>query len=308
MATQYTSDILVASIKRRGSIPTSQNFLKSADFYALINDELQSSLVPMLMAVREEYFVADFDYAIQANQASYRIPQRAIGGKLRDVLRVRSDGSAYPLPRLDEADVASNRSGYEGFYLMGNSVLINPIPTSTTDSLRMRHFRRPNTVVDVSAAAQIVAIDTVLKQITCSTVPSTFTTGVTCDFIKAQSGFECLQIDAPISSVAGALVTFASLPSDLAVGDWISLAGESPIPQIPQELHPLLAQMVTVKCLEALGDEEGLQAAQGKLKELKESVMHVVTPRVDGAMKKIKSRTSLVSGFRNGSTRNRWNF
>jgi hypothetical protein len=303
----FTSDVLVASIKRRGSIPTSQNLIKQADFYALINEELQSNLVPYLMSVREEYFVADFDYSIQLNKTTYRIPQRAIGGKLRDVLYVRVGGSAYPLPRLDEAEVASNNNSLNGFYLFGNSVVLNPIPTNTSDTLRLRHFRRPNTVVDVSACGQVTAINTVTNQVTCSSVPTSFTTNVLCDFVKAQSGFECLQIDSPIVNISGSTITFSSLPTDLAIGDWISLAGESPIPQIPQELHPLLAQLVTVKCLEALGDAGGLSVAQSKLKELQESLMHVIAPRVDGEMKKIKSSTSLISGLRRGRMRSGWN-
>lgn len=300
MAT-FTSDVLVASIKRRGSIPTSQNFLRLPDFYALINEELQSHLVPMLMSVREEYFVADYNYQIVANQTSYRIPQRAIAGKLRDVLYVPFGGVAYQLARLDESDATSVGWGLKGFYLQGNSVVLNPPPTVAADVLRLKHFRRPNTVTDVSAAGQVQSVNLAMNQITCVSIPTTFAVGVSCDLIKAQSGFECLQIDSPIVSISGATLTFSSLPTDLSVGDWVSLATESPIPQIPQELMPLLAQMVAVKCLEALGDSEGLQAAESKLGQLRSSTMEVLTPRVDGAPKKIKSGNSLISSIRRGN-------
>jgi hypothetical protein len=300
---QYTSDVLIASIKRLGSIPTTQNLIKQADFLALINEQLQSKLVPMLMKVREEYFGADFDYTIVAGQSTYRIPQRAIGGKLRDVQYVTSS-YASSLPRIDESEITSS-SSLRGFAIAGNSVLLSPTPQSSTDKLRLKHYRRPNTVTDVSSAGQIQSINLSTNQVTCLTVPTTFATGVLCDMVKAQAGFECLQIDSAITNISGSTITFASLPTDIAVGDFITIATESPLPQIPQELHPVLAQMVVVKCLEALSDSEGLQNAKANLNESMKEVMDLIAPRVDGAQKKIKSNNSIVGSYRRGLT-NRW--
>lgn len=292
----YTSTELIASIKRRASIPTSQNLLQTADFLALINDEIQINLVPLILSVRESYFLADYDYDIESAKSEYRIPTRAIGGKLADVQRIEN-GQAISLPQLVREYEDSVSQGNDGFYLKGNQVVLSPTPTATQFQLRLSFYQRPNTVVATADCAQVDSIDSGNNQVTVSSIPSSWTTGTVVDFIRAESGFECLAIDRSVSGVSGTTITFASLPTDLAVGDWIALAGESPIPQIPLELHSVLAQAVTVKCLEAVGDKQAMQLAEQKLQMMKDSAVQMLSPRVDGERKKLINPNSLMSHF-----------
>jgi hypothetical protein len=291
-----TSDNLISSIKTKASVPTSQNLFTNQTFLDILNEELLTSIVPQIMSVKEEYFVADYDITVTSGTNSYSIPERAIGGKLRDVQLV-SSSQTHSLPRLFQEDDNYSTSDRFGFYIKGNKIIISPTPTNSTDTLRLSYYRRPSKLVLTSACAQITSIDTANNQVTVSSLPSTITVNTEIDIVKNKSGFECLEIDKSISGISGTTITFSSLPTDLSQNDWICLAGESPIAQIPQELHPVLTQAAVVKCLESMGDNKW-QVAEQKLQQMKEAVFQLISPRVDGESKKIINPKSLLNFHR----------
>lgn len=88
------------------------------------------------------------------------------------------------------------------------------------------------------------------------------------------------------------------LVEDIQRGDYIALEEECIIPQIPTEAHSLLAQRVAARCLEALGDTEGLQAANAKIAEMEQKLGSVVDTRVEGAPLKIYSRHGFIRNTR----------
>src|SRR5690606_16238107 len=96
----------------------------------------------------------------------------------------------------------------------------------------------------------------------------------------------------------------------IEVGDYITLEGYSAIPQIPVEAHAYLAQLTAAKCLEGLGDREGMKAALDKAESLKKSLLVMTSQRVDGSPKKVVSPNggvriaSSLRGIRRGS----WGF
>src|SRR5690606_8653031 len=103
---------------------------------------------------------------------------------------------------------------------------------------------------------------------------------------------ECLGIDQTITGISGTTIEFSSLPDELAVGDYVCLAGESPVPQIPVEFHALLAQEVVVKVLEALG--KSTKDAKDDLKTLKENLPNLITPRVQGESRRVVNRRPIT--------------
>ena len=96
-----------------------------------------------------------------------------------------------------------------------------------------------------------------------------------------------------MSNIAGFDVTLSTLPDGIAVGDYVSESGKSPIPQIPYEGHHLLAQLVAIKVLEALGDAKGMQLAMSKYDSMLKNFIKLITERVDSSPKKIISRGSI---------------
>jgi hypothetical protein len=290
MASYTTSDLL-SSIKTRAMIPTNQSTLTSARLLALANEEVSLGLLPLIMSTREEYYVTYKDYA--ANLSSYEIPTRAIGMKLRDVVAINAAGDERNIPQIDPSDKEfyPSSNNQPAFYLRNNKVIFTNPPT---DSIRMYYYIRPSQLVETTAAAQVTSINTVTGAVDVSSLPATFLASTSVDFIKASPGYETLAMDVSISSTGPTTINFTAsdLPSGLAIGDWIALAGESPVVQLPYELLPILAQRVAVKSLEALGDAQGMQLAQGKLQEMERAAFTLLEPRVDASPKKIIRRDS----------------
>jgi hypothetical protein len=89
-------------------------------------------------------------------------------------------------------------------------------------------------------------------------------------------------------------------------GSHVTLAEESIVPNIPTELHPILAQRVAISCLEAMGDENNKQSAERKLASMEKDAGTFLDNRVEGANQKIKSRHSpLVNTLNTLGRRNR---
>jgi hypothetical protein len=297
MAFQYTTDDLVASIRVRGRVPTSQTTFTDARIRKLCDEEIGLGLLPQILAVRENYYVRDHEYNITSGQSEYRIPSRAVGVKLKGVFYVDPSGNECPIPQIPFEERGFYQSGNQSmpvFYIKANSVVLVPEPTSTSGTLKLSYFIRPNSLVAVSAAGEITAIDTALNTVTVSTIPSTFSVGDEMDFIKHDGGFECIAINQSITAINSTTISFASLPSGLEIGDYVSLAGETPIPQIPAELHPVLALRVVVSVLESLGFVNEMKAAQAKLQEAEKATDVLIAPRADSNAKKISARGSIL--------------
>jgi hypothetical protein len=199
------------------------------------------------------------------------------------------------MPRSELSDQYSTNAspnGVPGFYLANNQII--PVPAQSVGVIRLWFYQRPNNLVVQSAASQISAI--VGTTVTVGVVPTTFTTGTTVDFIKDQPFFECRAIDQSIVSATTTTITFSTLPTSLVVGDWVALAGQTPVPQIPVEFRPLLVQRCVVKYYEIQGYLDKMAAAQKKLEEMEKDLFAIINPRVREEPKIITASTDLIGG------------
>ena len=303
----YTATALLASIKRRGMIPATTEALSDDDLLEFANDELFTYLVPLIMSVQEEYFVATEDTDVVAGTAEYDIPDRALGGKVKSVQLPDGSGGYYDIPRIEpeRADDYALSGGPTGFYLRGSQIHLTPTPSSTS-TLRVSYFRRPSRLVQTTDVAQYASGTSTIT--TAATVPATFTSGTAIDFVSARpTNFDVLEADAVINTASGTSVTLSSgsTPSNIAANDYLCLAGESPIPQIPPELHPLLAQRVVVRACEALGLQQKQASAEATSERMRLNALTLISPRTEGAARVIVNRNA--PGFaRNNRTGFRW--
>ncbi len=292
----YLTSDLVTSIQRRSAVPSSQVTFQTTDFYAMLDEEIKSKIVPLILRTIEEFYVRHLDIPIIANQANYPIPTRAIATSLRNVqvIDINNEDNRRELERLAPEDLYSSYSGdyrftiqKNGFYIEGNDIYIYPTPTQTINNLRLTYYCRPNLPVDPSQCAQVQSINFTTNQITVVSLPTTFSTLTPLDFVQANPGFDWTAQDMTPTNIAGNVLTFGSaLPTDLAVNDYICLSGQTCVVQVPAELHPLLVQYVVVRVLSAQGDSEALQAANFELQQLQENAMTLISPRVIGKAKR----------------------
>lgn len=308
MANQiYVVDNLVNSLKLRGLPPSSQQTFTTDGFIQVLSEEMMTNIVPLMDSVSEEYFVTNYDITFDSNTSVYSIPPRAVGGKLRDVVFVDTTNNEINLPRLRPEDIKTRSQfiRYQpapwGFYIKDNSVVLFLGQTPNTQAgfpiLRLKFFRRPNILTASTNAAQITGI--IGNAVTVTAVPSAWNTSNTFDLIKGDPGFQSKGDDQTITSIVGTTINFTALPSSVAIGDWVALANYSPIPQIPPEAHLLLAQYGTAKVLEAMGDIAGMSAALGKAEQMKQQFLMIITPRVEGSVIKLVSRSGIGDWMEN---------
>jgi uncharacterized membrane protein len=254
---------------------------------------MQTRIVPLVLSAREDYYLATSDTSLSSSVTSARIPARAIGGKLREVSWISTSGDEVNLPRVSVDDLEDAQSG---FYVSGNTVyLVTPEGDTWDGTLRLTYYSRPGKLVSTSAVATVASVASATIT-TAATVPSTFSASVTYDLVKATPGFEFVAVDQSSSVASGTTVTLSTAPgSSLVAGDYVCLAGDSPVPQCPAEFHSVLAQAVAARVLEALGDREGHADALAKLKEAEASALKLITNRVDGEPQKITNRRGLFA-------------
>lgn len=310
----YTSAANIEGVKRRATLPDNAAALYPDDVICkLLTAELHSVIVPLLMSVREDYFLHYSDQDIVSGTNSYEIPSRAVGQKLKDVVLVNSSGQESGIARIEPNNIKDEPfSGAivpdRGFYFEDDRIVLIPDAAAFTQyDLRMKYFRRPNNIVETSSAGRITAINTGSKQVTVSTIPTAWTTATTFDFIKGKPGFKSRADDQAITNINSGtkVITFtASLPEGLTVGDWVCESGFSPIAQIPYDVHSLLEQRAAVKVLDEMGDS-GIAGAADVYKDMVDRFMVLVTPRADGSPKKIVSKNPLF-GSGHSSRRPPW--
>lgn len=278
MAT-FNTTRLVSMVKLKGDLPDGR--YEDSEILDLATDALVSEIAPLMISAREEYYVRSKDFTVTAAQSCYLIPSRAVGGTLREVKLIRGT-QVVDLQRMDPEDIDSiDTSTPCAFYIQGDNIVLYPTPDATGDTLRMTYFVRPSALVATTACAQITEING--STLTLS-VPTTWTTTNTFDIIRGESGFSLKGMDLAASAVNTTNIVFSSaLPTDLVVGDWVCLSGESCFPWIPADAHQLLVHLTVVACLEALGDQTNLQVAAARAEALKDALKAVLTSRVQGA-------------------------
>lgn len=291
MPFDYTTTALIAQIKRRGSIPTNQALFENPDFLSFADEEMQTVIAPMIMSMKGSYFLANND-TVMTSAVNYEIPGDAIGTKIESCYILDDDGKEYKIPEVTRNDVtAQNASNYLGlgFYIEDNSVIL--IPNAIVGkTLRMKYYRRASKLVPVEEAAQVVSVSG--ADITVNAVPSGWALNDLVDIIDENPPFTTLGQQYQITSIASNIIQLTATLSGsvtFATGQWIALDGDTPIPQITPEAHPVLAQAVVVKCLEAMGDPN-LVTSQAKFEQIKKNFIDMVQPRADGQSKKIVNR------------------
>lgn len=292
----YTTDNeLIPQVQRLAHIPLSNVTFQPVDICAFGDGECRTALLRQILSVRESYYLTNIDIPVNSTGV-YAIPYRAIAGRLHDVQMVVGT-LVYQLARIEPKDMTNTinpPTNTYAFWFSGNNIVTLPILPAGV--VRFWHYVRPSNLVSSTTCAQVTAINLAANTVTVSALPTNYVVNTLIDFTQDQPPFGLLEYDVAITNVASNVLTFGSglVPPTLAVGDWICLAGTTPVPQIPLEFHPLLAQRISVKILESQGYTQKMQAAQAKLMEMEKDVMSIINPRDEGNPKKITPNRGLV--------------
>lgn len=300
----YTTADLVNSIVTRGQFPDTTNtktISSPANLLILATEELRLKVLPMILDIGSDYYVKSVDIPVVSGQAAYPLPTRAAGNVARSI-RLVNGTSDMPFTSYDQDDLPPTTAATPlGYYFENNNIVLYPTPGVAGPVIRLRYFIRPNRLEQVSNCAQITSVNTGTNQVTCASLPSTWGVGTVLDWVAQVNPYAARSIDLVVTAISGTTLTFAALPSDGLALDYLALAEYTPLPQIPEELQPLLAQMVVVRVHDALGNAEAYKNAQAELKMLMTSAGTLLMPRDQSHPKKIVGknwrRLTVIRGF-----------
>ena len=289
---------LLSEIERVSFAPSNQVTFSTPDILAIADEVIESQMQPKIILVREGYFVKIEAYTITVDQARYELPDRAAAMGFREIKIIDSDNSnnSMDLIYADFSDIRTTNSGEpKYFYLEENSVVLYPTPNATRGTLQVWYPIRPNKLVEVSATGKISAINTVTKTLTLESMPSTWVGTDKYDLIKGTGAHELRNFsDAPALSYFYNTPSFFNLPTleiawnvlptDLVIGDYVALAQETPLVQLPSIFIRVLARGVAA---EMIGDmnQPAAKLLLERFDKGMENALNLITPRVPGAPK-----------------------
>lgn len=299
----HTSDDLIKSVRVRGMFPdASRGSLSAENILLIASEEIRERIAPLILSVREHYYETYIDYDVVANQSIYQIPYRAIGG-LASTVQYISNQSVVPLSNLDPySQESTNSSGTpRGFWFENEHITVYPKPNSASGQVRVRYYQRPSLLAQTIDCSQIIEVDSANSTVKVRLYPSSWSSGLLVDFISNNAPYTPYAVDYSLSSIAvpdissETLLTFAALPMDkdgnlaVKIGDWVALAGYTPMPEIMPEFFPSLAQATALRLMLATGDYEGAKGAKDELKEMLATAIRLITPREQFGLKKVVS-------------------
>lgn len=304
MARVLTGDKIIAAIRKKTSVPDDPSSWDDIDILDAVDEEMNTQVLDKLLKLHAEHLIVTVD--VPRNQfGNFEIPYRAIGNKLRDASLI-SGGTTYELSQVsigslpDYSENVSTRSELDLFYIENNKLRLIT-PSRAYECIRLRYYIRPSFLTKVEEAGLISAIvkDTVAGTLTLtlSKVGKAFNSTAVYDIVGFRSPNKIKSFDlTAVSYTSGTtgIIVFdlddLSDVDDIIVGDYVTLAEETPVPNIPTEMQPLLVQATAVSILESMGDFEGLARAEKRMAEMSAATQFLVDDRVELAPKKIRPR------------------
>lgn len=301
-------DDLLEETKLRAFTPESQVSLSDAQILRILDRIIQLKIIPLIESTNQNYFVTTEEEDLVAGVREYSIPARSVGRTLRDLKMGGVNSTTDEIenlcnvPLIDISDEQYYQSqSYSmkncGFYFFGDKIKLVPKVPTQIQALRLQKWYRIAVSSMVLSDAAMLVQSVSDPDVIVSSVPDGYEAGVLVDFIQGESGCSILGMDAAITNVSGTTITFAAdtIPLTLQAGDWISLAGTSPVvTMIPNEAESLIQTLGAQRILKILGDSEGAKDLTEDMQEEMKYLLQMLQPRIDGEPIVIINRNGLL--------------
>jgi hypothetical protein len=280
-----------------------------SELIAVANRVMERRFVPLIRKVRADYYVTWEDQDIVADQQDYRIPVRSTTNSVRNVVWVDDTGRERvldPVALTDRHMYATTRGYPTAYAVQDDYLVLLPAPSAATGTLRVYFERRPSTLILIDPGEPEVTPPSTVR-ITDFALNDPPTTGLV-TFDGDASSFEDVPVDVvrhkPPFSLAirdgeyttPFLLQVLSLNSwDRApeAGDFLCLSGETPIPQIPPEMHPLLALATAAEAIRPL-DAQAAGLLMVDYQDGMNEAVKLLQPRQQGRQQKLKNTSSML--------------
>ncbi len=259
----------------------------------------------------DDTFLIDIQVGVAGTTGTYTSPNQFVVGAT----------SILTAENLAAAIAASANSNILGATTSGTDTLVANFTNiySEFETSNTLGFVIPSTTIGI----QFDELQTTYTDSETNVTEDLFIDGCSIDLLKTKPGHTTFLYDItiPVSGISGTSITFnrtqllvpsgtvseASISYVLAPivpGDYMCLANECIIPQIPPDLHNGLAERTAARILAAIGDQQGLMASNEKIKEIEQRQGNLLQNRSEGNPQKIANRHSLLRyGSRSGRRR-----
>jgi len=254
------SDELITRIQLAGALPTDDPMFQSAGLLSIMNDLLQDVLAPELGIMDQNHLTYAIDFP--GGSSELVLPSRSVAGSIRKVVMTNNAGDPYILfqETLTNLDTwwgnASTATVPAAYLLRLHKLIFLPMGATSPGVVTIYFDRRPNDLVLTEEAGVVESFDLDTGEVTLTSASPTFTVAQgPFDFIGARDPYISRLDDAVMTDATGApTYVFDELPTDMAVGDYVCLARQSPVPQVPDELHSWLMHAAIAECMATAGD------------------------------------------------------
>ena len=306
----WTTDELLADVRRQGHLSMDDPDGTDAELIAVMNRVMARRFVPLVRKVRSDYYVTWADQTLVADQQDYRIPVRATTNSVRNVVWVDTTGHETPMDpvALTDRHAYATARGYPTAYTIQDDYLIVlPTPNSNAGTLRVYFERRPSTLVLAASALAVTAVAS--GQLTFGSDPDAFASGLS-DVARYQPPFSLAVRDAQFVPTTGSALTYTAASHDRTpvVGDYICHAGETPFPQLPPEMHPLLALATAAEVIRPI-DPAAAGLLMADYQDGMNEAVKLLQPRQQGRQVKVRNSSSMLrrgGALRGGGTFSDW--
>jgi len=287
---------LITRIKNTAATPDNQSGFSSDDILLLADDELNTSIVPMLLAARSEYLVYEETHTLTSNCID--IPYRAVVNGIRDIYYVEG-GNKYDIPYKSPEDILdaqySRTGSVDGFYFQGDTICF--MPDNVVGKQVIIRYHMSASDLSTISGGKVTAINRTTGVVNVDIAPTGLSTSNPVDFIDGKSGM-VLAYDITLNNLVVTALTFtpADIPARLEVGDYIFLKQKTPILPVPREVANLLVLRTAARLLESIGDFEALSRVETRANSAEKSLKALLEPRSRGGAKKLKGSGLIKSG------------
>lgn len=275
---------LATSIKILGAVPENQDQFSAAALLNLATEEMNERMLPFMFMLNQGSYDYPFQIPVVAGTRRYYLSSRASYGTVRDLSLVYPNTKINLIP-IDPTLAIKQSSGPTMGYYFQQSRIVLDRPPAVDGVLEYTARIRPSRLTETTYSAIITAFDPILRTITIDQIPTAFTAGYLLDTVKGKSAFDLIDIDNAILSVdtlTNTLTMTRELSIDVSVGDYVSPAGSSAVPQLHEELHSTLSMMTASRCLFSLGQLDQKAALDERIMQNLQMFKLVMSPRGRG--------------------------
>lgn len=306
----YSTERLISGAKLRTMAPDNQFRFTDAEYLRLMDDEMQTRLIPLIMSVRENYYLKNSSYTIQVTDvagfgddefgllpfgsptpiSTSDLLERAIGLITKDIWWMDLNGNVLgQVPQLTFKDISST-DPVSGYYFESSKIIFYPAQNFNNQNIKVHWFRKPNTLTASENCARVVFVNTTNSTIQVDAVPTGWGIGTMVDILKGKQGFDSILDSVMITGIAGTVLTLDDISETITTGDYVCPEGYACVAQIPVNAYPLLEQLGAIKILESLKDSQGMQNAMVQYDRLEQGFKGIISNRSQSNLRKVVGR------------------